>query len=476
MSDIYQNPLITRYASKQMAYLFSDEVKFKTWRKLWVALAEGERELGLDITEEQIAELKENVDNLNLDVAFEREKIVRHDVMAQIYAYSIQCPKAAPIIHLGATSCYVGDNADLICYYNALQIIRDKIVGVLAKQKIFAEKYRAQATLGFTHLQPAQLVTVGKRATLWMQDLLLDLEIIENILSNYKLRGVKGTTGTQASFMQLFDNDFEKIKKLNEIVVNKMGFKNYFAVSGQTYTRKFDYTVLSALSGVAQSASKASNDIRILQSMKEIEEPFEKSQVGSSAMAYKRNPMRCERICALARYVESLPVNTAMTASTQWFERTLDDSANRRIVMAEAFLAVDAILEIYMNVSENLVVYEKVIEKHIMDELPFMATETILMECVKAGGNRQELHEKIRIHSMEAAKMVKIEGKANDLIDRILTDDSFKPIHSTIKDILSPENFIGAAPLQVDEFIKNDIDPVLKKYKSALELTGHINV
>lgn len=476
MTDIYQNPLITRYASRDMVRLFSDDIKFKTWRKLWVALAESEQELGFDITDEQITELKTNVDNLNLDVAFKREKVVRHDVMAQIYAYSVQCPKASPIIHLGATSCYVGDNADLICYYNALQIVRDKIVSILSKLKAFALKYRDTATLGFTHLQPAQLVTVGKRATLWMQDLVLDLEIIENILNNYKLRGVKGTTGTQASFMQLFNNDYEKVKKLNELVVKKMGFSNYFAVSGQTYTRKFDYTILSALSAVAQSAGKASNDIRILQGLKEIEEPFEKSQIGSSAMAYKRNPMRTERISALSRYVISLPINTAVTASTQWLERTLDDSANRRIVIAEAFLAVDAILEIYMNVSENLVVYDKVIEKHINDELPFMATEVILMECVKAGGNRQDLHEKIRLHSMDAGKAVKLEGKNNDLIERILADDSFKSIHSNINDILSAQNFIGAAPLQVYDFIKNNIDPVLEKYKSALNISGHINV
>lgn len=476
MNDVYQNPLVNRYASYAMSNIFSVEERVKCWRKLWLALAEGEQELGLSISDKQLDELKKNVENLNLEVAAAREKEVRHDVMAQIYAYGEQCPNAAGIIHLGATSCFVGDNADLICYNKALKLVRDKLVGVLAKLKGFAEKYKALPTLGFTHLQPAQLVTVGKRATLWMQDLLMDLDTVEGILDGYRLRGVKGTTGTQASFMQLFDNDYEKVKKLNKIVCNKMGFEKFFEVGGQTYPRKFDYTLLAALSGVAQSAMKAANDIRLLQSMKEIEEPFEKQQVGSSAMAYKRNPMRTERICALSKYVESLPVNAAMTSSTQWFERSLDDSANRRIVLAEAFLAVDSILEIYMNVADNLVVYERVIEKHLQDELPFMATENILMECVKAGGNRQELHERIRVHSMEAAKQVKSLGAPNDLLERISTDAAFMPIFDKLQEIVKPEHFIGAAVQQVEGFISECVNPILAKYKDAASLSGHVNV
>ncbi|MEG1613336.1 MAG: adenylosuccinate lyase [Clostridia bacterium] len=474
MSDVYQNPLITRYASKQMSAIFSSDEKIKCWRKLWLSLAEAEQELGLNITDEQIAELKANVNNLNLDVSAEREREVRHDVMAQIYAYSVQCPKAAGIIHLGATSCFVGDNADLIAFYKAFELVRNKTIGVMAKLKAFALKYKSLPTLGFTHLQSAQLVTVGKRATLWLQDLVMDFNNIEFILENYKLRGVKGTTGTQASFMQLFNNDYSKVKMLDKIVSQKMGFKGYFAVGGQTYPRKIDYSILAVLSGIAQSASKAANDIRILQNMKEIEEPFEKTQIGSSAMAYKRNPMRCERIVSLAKYVESLPINAAMTASNQWLERTLDDSANRRIVMAEAFLAIDAILEIYMNVSENLVVYERVINKHIMDELPFMATENILMECVKLGGNRQDLHERIRVHSMEAAKQVKQEGNENDLLERIATDPAFFPIHDMLEQLILPENFIGAAPIQVEEFIKDEINPILSKHKDAARLVGNV--
>lgn len=384
----YIDPLTQRYASKEMMYIFSDDNKFTTWRKLWIALAEGEKSLGLDITDEQINEMKAHINDIDYDVARAKEKEVRHDVMAHVHAFGAQCPSAMPIIHLGATSCYVGDNTDLIVYYEALTLVRKKLVNILDILKNFAMKYRSLPTLGFTHLQPAQLVTVGKRACLWMQDFTLDFDNLEHVMSNYKLRGVKGTTGTQASFMQLFDNDGDKVKKLNEIVIEKMGFNKAFAVTGQTYPRKVDYNILALLSEIAQSAYKLAGDIRILQNMKEIEEPFEKSQIGSSAMAYKRNPMRSERICSLARYVMSLPVNGAMTASTQWFERTLDDSANKRLVMAQSFLAIDAILDLLINVTDGLVVYDKVIDKHIQAELPFMATEVILMECVKRGGNR----------------------------------------------------------------------------------------
>ena len=382
----YIDPLTQRYASKEMMYIFSDDNKFTTWRKLWIALAEGEKSLGLDITDEQINEMKAHINDIDYDVARAKEKEVRHDVMAHVHAFGAQCPSAMPIIHLGATSCYVGDNTDLIVYYEALTLVRKKLVNILDILKNFAMKYRSLPTLGFTHLQPAQLVTVGKRACLWMQDFTLDFDNLEHVMSNYKLRGVKGTTGTQASFMQLFDNDGDKVKKLNEIVIEKMGFNKAFAVTGQTYPRKVDYNILALLSEIAQSAYKLAGDIRILQNMKEIEEPFEKSQIGSSAMAYKRNPMRSERICSLARYVMSLPVNGAMTASTQWFERTLDDSANKRLVMAQSFLAIDAILDLLINVTDGLVVYDKVIDKHIQAELPFMATEVILMECVKRGG------------------------------------------------------------------------------------------
>jgi adenylosuccinate lyase len=476
MKEAYENPLITRYASKEMSSVLSDNTKFTLWRKLWIALAEGEKALGLDITDEQIEEMKENISPINYDVAEKKEKEVRHDVMAHIYAYGTQCPKAMPIIHLGATSCYVGDNTDIIVYRDALAIIEQKLVNVIDKLAVFAEKYKSLPTLGFTHLQPAQLVTVGKRATLWIQDLLMDLEALQALKGQVKMRGVKGTTGTQASFLQLFDGDYSKVKKLNEYVVKAMGFEKAFAVTGQTYPRKLDSMILSALSSVAESAYKFSNDIRLLQNMKEIEEPFEKSQIGSSAMAYKRNPMRSERISSLARFVVSLPINGAITASTQWFERTLDDSANRRIVMAQAFLAVDAVLEIYLNVADGLVVYDKVINKHVMEELPFMATEAILMECVKCGGNRQELHEKIRVHSMEAGKTVKLEGKANDLIDRIKEDPAFNSFSGHIDEIMKPENFIGFAPRQVDDFISNEVAPVLLKYKSVLGASGRVNV
>ena len=473
---IYTDPLTTRYATKPMLDNFSEEHRMILWRKLWIALAQSEKELGLNITDEQIKELKQYAEDINFEVARAREKEVRHDVMAYVYAYGQQCPKASPIIHLGATSCYVTDNSDVIIYHDGLQLIRKKLVNVIAALSKFAQKNAAIPTLGFTHLQPAQLVTVGKRATLWIQDLLLDLESLNHCIENTMLRGVKGTTGTQASFLQLFDGNHEKVKQLDNLVVEKMGFKKKFAVSGQTYTRKYDYNILSVLSQIAQSAYKFGNDIRILQNMKEIEEPFEKSQIGSSAMAYKRNPMRSERICSLARYAISLPVNAAITAGTQWLERTLDDSANRRLVMAQTFLAIDAVLELYLNVADGLVVYENTINKHIMAELPFMSTEVILMECVKAGGDRQELHEKIRVHSMEASKMVKQFGKDNDLISRIKHDDAFKPIHSVIDSILNPVNFIGRAKEQTEEFVKECVQPVLDEYRDCLGATSHISV
>ena len=476
MKEFYESPLSSRYASEYMLRLFSPDKRYGTWRRLWVALAESEKELGLGITDRQIEELKQNVTNLNLDVAHEREKVVRHDVMAQIYAYALQCPLAAPIIHLGATSCFVDDNADLISYYKALVLLRNKIVAVIAKLKDFANRYKNLPTLAFTHLQPAQPTTVGKRATLWAQDLAKDYENVTAILDNFRLRGVKGTTGTQASFKELFSGDYKKVKELDKLVCNKMGFEKTFAVSGQTYTRKFDFELLSVLAGIAESAMKFANDIRLLQSMKEIEEPFEATQIGSSAMAYKRNPMRTERMTALSRYVMSLPINTAMTAGTQWLERSLDDSANRRIVIPEAFLGVDGILNLYNNVSSNLVVYENMIKRHLDAELPFMATENILMECVKAGGNRQELHEKIRVHSMEAGKTVKIEGKENDLLERIANDAAFAAVKDKLSEIVNVENFIGFAPEQVDDFIAEVLNPILTKNPDAAKIESEINV
>ncbi|MCI7401385.1 MAG: adenylosuccinate lyase [Christensenella sp.] len=476
MSLNYVDPLTTRYATKPMLETFSEEYRMILWRKLWVALAESEKELGLNITQEQVDELKSHVNDINFDVAKEREKIVRHDVMAYVYAYGQQCPKAAPIIHLGATSCYVTDNSDAIIYHKALNLVRNKLLNVMDKLSKFALEYAGMPQLGYTHLQPAQLVTVGKRATLWLQDLQLDLENLDFVLSNTRLRGVKGTTGTQASFLQLFDGDHDKVKKLNELVVKKMGFDKSFAVSGQTYTRKYDYNILSVLSQIAQSAYKFANDVRILQSFKEIEEPFEKTQIGSSAMAYKRNPMRSERICSLARYVMSLPTNAANTAATQWMERTLDDSANRRLVMAQSFLSIDAILEIFMNVVDGIVVYDKIIEKHIMAELPFMSTEVILMECVKAGGNRQELHERIRVHSMDAAMQVKKFGKDNDLIERIKSDPAFAAISDKIDSILNPVNFIGRAKEQTIEYVNEVIKPILDQNKDVLGAKGQVNV
>lgn len=465
---LYSSPLNTRYASKEMSYIFSEENKFRLWRKLWVALAESQMEMGLNITRDQVEELKKYQDDINYEIAEAREREVRHDVMAHVYAYGQQCKKAQPIIHLGATSCYVTDNSELLMIYDALLLIKAGVLNVMQKLKDFALKYKDMPTLGFTHLQPAQLTTVGKRASLWLNDLLMDYENIEHIFETFKLRGLKGTTGTQASFMQLFEGDEEKVKLLEQKVMEKLGFEIAFPVTGQTYSRKFDYAVLSTLSQVAQSAYKFSNDIRILQSRKEIEEPFEKSQIGSSAMAYKRNPMRCERIGALARYAISLPVNASITASTQWFERTLDDSANRRIILAESFLSCDAVLRLYNNVAENLVVYPGQIKKHIDEELPFMATETILMECVKSGGDRQLLHERIRVLSMQAANNVKEKGESNNLIELIKQDEAFKVIHDRIDSIMDAKNFIGRAPGQVVEFIQQYVDPILSKNSSLL--------
>ncbi len=474
--SIYNNPLITRYASKEMQRAFSDEKRFKLWRKLWVALAESEMELGLNITQEQIDELKAFEGDIDYELAEKFEREVRHDVMAHVKAYGAYAKKAMPIIHLGATSCYVNCNAEAIMLDDALEILLKKLVNVMDKLKNFALLYKDLPTLGFTHFQPAQLTTVGKRATLWLQDLEMDYVNLIHAKENIKLRGVKGTTGTQASFLDLFNGDEEKVKRLQDLVVKKMGYTKAFGVTGQTYPRKMDYNILCVLSQIAQSAYKFSNDIRLLQSLKEIEEPFEKKQIGSSAMAYKRNPMRSERIGALARYVISLPVNGALTASTQWFERTLDDSANRRIVNAQAFLAVDAILNIYMNVAENLVVYEKVIEKHIHEELPFMATENIMMECVKAGGNRQDLHERIRELSMIAGKNVKEEGKENNLISLIKLDETFKAVWDKLDDILDGKKFIGRAPSQTVEFIQEEIDPILNKHSDWLGKKGDVRI
>lgn len=475
-NTIYQNPLNTRYASREMQENFGDEKRFRLWRKLWIALAESEMELGLPVSQAQIDEMKAHAEDIDYERAEKYEREVRHDVMAHVKTFGDAAPSAAPIIHLGATSCFVDCNSELIIMKDGLDIILKKLVNVMDKLKTFALKYKDMPTLGFTHLQPAQLTTVGKRATLWLQDLMLDYEDLVNLMDHFRLRGVKGTTGTQASFLDLFDGDEEKVRELERRVVAKMGYEKVYGVTGQTYPRKFDYNVLCILSQIAQSAYKFSNDIRILQNMKEVEEPFEKSQIGSSAMAYKRNPMRCERMGSLARYMLSLPMNSAVTASTQWFERTLDDSANRRIVNAQAFLTVDAILNIYMNVADNLVVYDKVIAKHIAAELPFMATENIMMECVKAGGNRQELHEKIRVLSMEAGKNVKLEGKENNLIDLIRKDDDFKAVHDRLDDILDAKKFVGRAPQQTAEFIAREIDPILARHKDLLGQSGEVRV
>ncbi|QUF82360.1 adenylosuccinate lyase [Clostridium butyricum] len=476
MRNLYSTPLNSRYASKEMSYIFSDDMKFSTWRKLWVALAEGEKELGLNITDEQIKELKEHINDINYDEAAKREKEVRHDVMSHVYAYGLQCPNAKGIIHLGATSCYVGDNTDVIIMRDALNLIKNKIVTVLNHLKNFAIEYKDMPTLGFTHFQPAQLTTVGKRATLWMQDLVMDVENIDFLISQLKLRGVKGTTGTQASFMELFDGDESKVKALDKIVAEKMGFEKSFGVTGQTYPRKLDSIVLNTLSEVAQSAYKFSNDLRLLQNMKEMEEPFEKHQIGSSAMAYKRNPMRSERISALARYVIVDALNPAITAGTQWFERTLDDSANKRLSVAEGFLALDGVLNLYMNIAENMLVYDKVIASHVQRELPFMATENIMMEAVKRGKDRQELHENIRVHSMAAAQRVKGEGLDNDLIERIINDDSFGLTRDEILGVIDPAKFVGRAPSQVVEFIDEYINPIIEENKEALKITSEITV
>ena len=476
MTNLYNSPLNSRYASKEMSFIFSDDMKFSTWRKLWVALAEGERSLGINITEEQINELKANINNINYDEARKREKEVRHDVMSHVYAYGLQCPNAKGIIHLEATSCYVGDNTDIIIMRDALLLIKKKLITVLNHLSNFAMKYKDMPTLGFTHFQPAQLTTVGKRATLWMQDLVIDIENIDFVLAKLKLRGVKGTTGTQASFMNLFEGDEEKIKSLDTYVAEKMGFEKSYGVTGQTYPRKIDSIILNTLSEVAQSAYKFSNDLRLLQSIKEIEEPFEKHQIGSSAMAYKRNPMRSERMSSLARTVIVNALNPAITAATQWFERTLDDSANKRISVPEAFLALDGVLNLYINIAESMVIYDKVIAKHVNEELPFMATENIMMECTKRGCDRQELHERIREHSMAAAKRVKGEGLSNDLIERIMADDYFKLTKEEILDIIDPLKFIGRAPSQVVEFIDEYVTPIIDENKDALEIKSEINV
>lgn len=472
----YNNPLIDRYCSKDMSYIFSPQFKFSTWRKLWVALAEGEKELGLNITKEQIDELKANIDNINFDEARKIEKEVRHDVMSHVMAYGIQAPSAKGIIHLGATSAYVGDNTDIIQMNEGLKLLRIKLASLINNLKDFALKFNDTPTLGFTHFQAAQLTTVGKRACLWIQDLLLDLEDLNYRINNIKLRGVKGTTGTQASFLSLFEGEHEKVRTLDKLVCSKMGFENSFAVTGQTYSRKLDYQILSTLSSIAQSMHKITNDIRLLQSLKELEEPFEKNQIGSSAMAYKRNPMRSERISSLSKFVISESLNPALVHSTQWLERTLDDSANKRLAVPQVFMAVDAILEIGINVTDGLVVYKNMINKHINEELPFMATETILMEAVKRGGDRQELHEKIRVYSMEAAKRVKEEGKDNNLTEMIKNDDSFKMSKEEIESIMDPINFVGRAPEQVIEFIKEHVDPSIELFKNEIDIKIDLNV
>ena len=475
-NDRYVSPLSERYASREMQYIFSPDMKFGTWRRLWVALAQVERELGLDITQEQIDELQAHVDDINYDDARAREKVVRHDVMSHVYAYGLQCPKAKGIIHLGATSCYVGDNTDLIIMREALRLVRKKLVNVLAELAKFADAYKAQPTLGFTHFQPAQPTTVGKRATLWMQEFCLDLEEVEHVLGSLKLLGSKGTTGTQASFLELFDGDLSKVDRLDPMIAEKMGFSGCYPVSGQTYSRKVDTIVLNVLGGIAASAMKMATDIRLLQHLKEVEEPFEKSQIGSSAMAYKRNPMRSERICSLARYVMVDVLNPAVTSGTQWFERTLDDSANKRLSVPEGFLAVDGILDLCLNVTDGLKVYPKVIEKHLLAELPFMATENIMMDAVKAGGDRQELHERIRELSMQAGRRVKEEGLDNNLLELIAADPAFNLSLEDLKKSMNPQRYIGCAPHQVEKFLAEVIRPVLEKDKELLGVRAEINV
>lgn len=472
----YKNPLEERYSSAEMLFNFSPDNKFQTWRKLWIALAEIEKDLGLDISDEQISQLKEQADNIDYQKAAQYEKKFRHDVMAHVHAYGDVAPAAKPIIHLGATSAFVGDNTDLIQIRDGLQIIRKQLVNVIKNLSDFAIQYKDMPTLGFTHFQPAQLTTVGKRATLWLQSLLLDFEELEFFLETLRFRGVKGTTGTAASFLELFDGDYAKVQHLDKELSKRFGFEKVFGVSGQTYDRKIDAKVLSLLSNIAQSAHKFTNDLRLLQNLKEIEEPFEKNQIGSSAMAYKRNPMRSERISALSKFVISLQNSSAMVAATQWFERTLDDSANKRLTIPQAFLAVDAVLLIWNNIMNGIVVYENRIHKHIMEELPFMATEYIIMEEVKAGGDRQEIHEIIRVHSMEASKKVKMEGKENDLIERIMNDDSLKLDKSKLQEVLDPKNFIGFAPIQTVEFVKNEISPIVEKYQHLIGLESDLKV
>ena len=474
--NIYSNPLVERYSSKEMLKIFSPSFKFSTWRKLWYVLAETEKELGLDITEEQLEQMKQNIDNIDYELAQEMEKKFRHDVMAHVHTFGEVAPKAMRIIHLGATSAFVGDNTDLIQIKEALNLTKKKLINVIDGLAKFADKYKYLPTLGFTHFQAAQLTTVGKRATLWLQSLLLDLEELEFRQETLRFRGVKGTTGTQASFQELFDGDYKKVKELDLRITEKMGFNKRFIVTGQTYDRKVDSEISNLLSNIAQSAHKFTNDLRLLQHLKEIEEPFEENQIGSSAMAYKRNPMRSERIASLAKFVIALQQSTAMTVSTQWFERTLDDSANKRLTVPQAFLAVDAILIIWKNVLEGLVVYPKMIQKHIMAELPFMATEYIIMECVKNGGDRQELHEKIRLHSMEAGKQVKIEGLENDLIERIINDKSFSLDKEKLIQLLEPKNFIGFSSEQVDDFLIEEVNPILLKYQNLLGMDTRLNV
>ena len=477
VKDTYESPLSARYASKEMKYIFSPDKKFRTWRKLWIALAESEKELGLPITQEQIDELKAHADDINYEVAQEREKIVRHDVMSHVYAYGVQCPNAKGIIHLGATSCYVGDNTDIIIMTEGLKLIRNKLITVIRNLSKFADEYKALPTLAFTHFQPAQPTTVGKRATLWLQELLMDFEDVEYQLSKAKLLGSKGTTGTQASFLELFDGDHEKCKMLDHKIAEKMGYKACFPVSGQTYSRKLDSQFLNVLAGIAQSAAKFSNDIRLLQHLKEVEEPFEKNQIGSSAMAYKRNPMRSERIGSLSRYVMVDVLNGYFTTATQWFERTLDDSANKRLSIPEAFLAVDGILSLYANVADGLVVYPKVIEQRLRKELPFMATENIMMDAVKKrGADRQQLHEKIREHSMAASRVVKVEGGENDLLERIAADEAFGVTLEELEHILKPENYTGRAKEQTEDFLNECIKPVLEKYADVESDKPEINV
>ena len=475
-TDRYTSPLSERYASREMQYIFSQDMKFRTWRKLWIALAETEKELGLNITQEQIDEMKAHADDINYDVAKAREKEVRHDVMSHVYAYGIQCPKAKGIIQLGATSCYVGDNTDIIIMTEALKLVKKKLVNVIAELADFADKYKNQPTLAFTHFQPAQPTTVGKRATLWMQEFMLDLEDLDYVISTMKLLGSKGTTGTQASFLELFDGDNEKIDQIDPMIAEKMGFKECYPVSGQTYSRKVDTRVLNVLAGIAASAHKFSNDIRLLQHLKEVEEPFEKSQIGSSAMAYKRNPMRSERIASLSRYVMIDAMNPAITSATQWFERTLDDSANKRLSVPEGFLAIDGILDLCLNVVDGLVVYPKVIEKRLMSELPFMATENIMMDAVKAGGDRQELHERIRELSMEAGKNVKVEGKDNNLLELIAADPAFNLTLEELQKTMDPSKYVGRAKEQTDAFLAKVVNPVLEAHKELLGIKAEINV